>query len=314
MPTYKNLDGTTPTNGFGSILKWKVFDPLSGNGRSTPKHYPTPRRESDLARVQSLAPSLTWVGHATFALRLGKKMIVTDPIWSERINGVVPRNASPGLPLASMPPIDLVTISHSHFDHLDLPTLEKIGKRTRFVVPKDVGEILRGRGLTDVIELDWWQTHREDGVAITLVPAQHWSMRVPWDRNKRLWGGFVYESDEGVAYHAGDTAFSPDVFEAIKSRCPKIDWAMLPIGAYEPVWFMKPQHMGPEEALEAYSILGAKNLCAMHWGTFKLTDEPLEEPPARLRSAWAARHLGPKHLWVFDIGETRRLAQTHESP
>src|SRR5262249_30230042 len=130
----------------------------------------------------------------------------------------------------------------------------------------------------------------------------------PWDRNKRLWGGFVYESREGTAYHAGDTAFSARVFAAIAERFPRIDWAMLPIGAYEPVWFMQTQHMGPAEAGRAWEILGARDLVAMHWGTFKLTDEPLGEPPERLR-AWARERGSSERMWILDIGESRDLVR-----
>jgi L-ascorbate metabolism protein UlaG (beta-lactamase superfamily) len=168
-----------------------------------------------------------------------------------------------------------------------------------------VGEILVKAGLPRVVELGWWDTHDVGSVRVTLVPAQHWSMRVPWDRNARLWGGFVIESDEGRAYHAGDTAWSARVFSEIRERTAgPIDWAMLPIGAYDPPWFMQPQHMGPEEAVRAFQLLGAKHLCAMHWGTFKLTDEPIGEPPERLRACWHAAALDPARLHVFDVGET----------
>jgi L-ascorbate metabolism protein UlaG (beta-lactamase superfamily) len=143
---------------------------------------------------------------------------------------------------------------------------------------------------------------------ITLVPAQHWSMRMPWDRNRRLWGGFVFESPEGCVYHAGDTAMREETFLEIGRRFPRLGWAMLPIGAYDPPWFMQPQHMGPEEAARAFELLGAERLLAMHWGTFRLTDEPLHEPPERLRAEWARRGLDDRRLWILDVGETRRLA------
>jgi L-ascorbate metabolism protein UlaG (beta-lactamase superfamily) len=132
-------------------------------------------------------------------------------------------------------------------------------------------------------------------------------MRVPWDRNESLWGGFVYEAPEVTTYHAGDTAFDEPVFRAIAERFPKIDWAMLPIGAYDPQWFMQPQHMGPEEAGRAWELLGARTLAAMHWGTFKLTDEPVAEPPERMRAYWAERGHAPERLWILDVGETRSL-------
>jgi L-ascorbate metabolism protein UlaG (beta-lactamase superfamily) len=185
--------------------------------------------------------------------------------------------------------------------------LRRIGPGALYVVPRDVGEILTRAGLPRVVELGWWETHVHEGVRISLVPAQHWSMRMPWDRNKRLWGGFVIEGSEGVAYHAGDTAFSERVFSEIAQRMPRIDWAMIPIGAYDPQWFMQPQHINPEEAVTAFEILGAEKFCAMHWGTFRLTDEPLGEPPARLKKRWTERGLDPVRLRIFDVGETMTL-------
>jgi L-ascorbate metabolism protein UlaG (beta-lactamase superfamily) len=204
-------------------------------------------------------------------------------------------------------------VSHSHYDHLDLPTLKRIGKDALYVVPLDVGEILVDAGLPRVVELDWWESYQADGVKITLVPSQHWSMRVPWDRNRRLWGGFVYESEDGVAYHAGDTAYAHEMFQAIAARFPKIDWAMLPIGAYDPPWFMQAQHMGPEEAGRAWETLGARVLCAMHWGTWKLTDEPTGEPPERLRTYWTERGHDAERLWILDVGETRPLSRARST-
>jgi L-ascorbate metabolism protein UlaG (beta-lactamase superfamily) len=203
----------------------------------------------------------------------------------------------------------VVTVSHAHFDHLDLPSLRTLAGRGEplFVVPRDNADLLRGAGIDKVVELGWWESTQAGGVRITCVPAQHWSMRMPWDRNTRLWGGFVYESAEGVAYHAGDTAMSEDVFRAIAVRCPRIDWAMLPIGAYDPTWFMSGQHMGPEEAGRAWELLGARTLVAMHWGTFKLTDEPIGEPPERAKAWFDAKGYPREKLWVLDVGETRGL-------
>ena len=299
--TYRNLDGTTPDKGLTDLLKWR----FTRKRVRTP--FTTPRVANDGTALREEGAHLTWIGHATFVQRLGGKLLATDPIWSRRIQ-IIPRLCEPGVALDRTPRIDVVTVSHAHYDHLDLPTLKRIGPETLFVVPKDNGDILRGAGLDKVVELEWWESHRVGELTITLVPAQHWSMRVPWDRNKRLWGGFVYEGPEGTSYHAGDTAFSERVFREIGERFPNIDWAMLPIGAYEPVWFMQGQHMGPEEAGSAFEILGAKNLVAMHWGTFQLTDEPLGEPPERIRRFFRERDLAAERLWVMDIGETRRLS------
>ena len=300
MTVYKNLDGTTPDKSLGDLVRWQL------NRKKDTTSFTTPVRENDGAELRAESPHLTWIGHATYALRLAKKMIVTDPVWSERV-GPQRRKAKPGVALEKMPKIDVVTVSHTHFDHLDMPTLKRIGKDALYVVPKDVGELLAD--FPRVVELGWWESHEEGDLKITCVPAQHWSMRMPWDRNKRLWGGFVIESPEGTAYHAGDTAFSERVFSEIAERFPKLDWAMLPIGAYDPEWFMSGQHMGPEDAVRAFEILGAKTLCAMHWGTFKLTDEPLGEPPTRVRARWAERDRPGAKLHVPDVGETIALTR-----
>jgi L-ascorbate metabolism protein UlaG (beta-lactamase superfamily) len=307
---YTNLDGTTPDKSLGDLLRWRL-----GRPRDASPPFTMPRRPNDGSGLRVTSPHLTWIGHASFVQRLGGKLIATDPIWRERL-GTVRRLAPPGVAMKDLPPLDVVTVSHSHYDHLDLPTLtdladagRRAGAEPLFVVPLDVGELLTGAGIKNVVELAWWQTHEVPGVKITLVPAHHWSMRVPWDRNKRLWGGFVYESSEGTTYHSGDTALSEQVFRSIQERCPKIDWAMLPIGAYEPRWFMKAQHMSPDDAGEAFELLQARTFCAMHWGTFKLTDEPLDDPPKRIRAYFDERKLAPERLWVMDIGETRPLVR-----
>jgi L-ascorbate metabolism protein UlaG (beta-lactamase superfamily) len=300
MTVYTNLDGTTPDKGFVDVLKWRF------GRRSRPDHFTTPRRDADGSALAQAGAHLTWIGHATWVARISGKIFATDPIWSPRV-GTVKRWTAPGVALEHVPPIDVVTVSHTHYDHLDLPTLRRIGPTALYVVPKDVGEILVDAGLPRVVELGWWESHTIDDVSVTLVPAQHWSMRVPWDRNKRLWGGFVMRGPEGTLYHAGDTAFSERMFAEIARRFPEIDWALLPIGAYDPPWFMQPQHMGPEEAGRAWEILGAKNLVAMHWGTFKLTDEPMGEPPERLRTWFEGRGHDGGRAWIFDVGETRAL-------
>jgi L-ascorbate metabolism protein UlaG (beta-lactamase superfamily) len=310
VPRYVNLDGTTPDKGFGDVLRWQLFDRLARRRPRVDDRYVTPRRDNDGAPLSATEAHLTWIGHATFALRLGGALIATDPVFAPRM-GPARRLVPPGVAPARLPPVDVVTVSHSHYDHMDLPSLRLLASRGSpvFVVPKDNGPILRGAGIDRVVELGWWESTEVRGVRVTCVPAQHWSMRVPWDRNTRLWGGFLYEAAEGVAYHAGDTAFSEDVFRAIAQRAPTIDWALLPIGAYEPTWFMAGQHMGPEEAGRAWELLGARVLVAMHWGTFRLTDEPTGEPPQRMRAWFQAGGHRPERLWVLDVGETRDLVR-----
>ena len=304
MTDYKNLDGTTPDKSIGEVLKWSLLDRISGKRKRDHEPFQTPRADNDLAILKSGSPSLTWIGHATFVQRLGGKLLATDPIWSSRIH-TVQRKAAPGVMLEDVPSLDVVTVSHAHFDHMDMPTLKRIGRDALYVVPKDNRQLLSG--FPNVVELGWWESHTIGDLKITLVPAHHWSMRAPWDRNKRLWGGFVYESPEGTTYHAGDTAFNEQVFREIGERFPNIDWAMLPIGAYDPPWFMSAQHMGPEEAGRAFDLLKARTLVAMHWGTFMLTDEPLGEPPERMRKWWQGRD--ESRLWIMDLGETRALVR-----
>ena len=299
---------TQPDRGFGDVFRWRVLDTLAGRRLRDPADYSytTPVRPNDGSALAAPAPSLTWIGHATFVLRLGGVLVATDPIWSERISGVIRRQAPPGVAFESMPQLDVVTVSHNHYDHLDLPTLRRIGKQALYVTLPGNGIFLRTAGLDKVVELDWWQSHRVGALEITAVPARHWSMRAPWNRNDALWGGFVFRGPEGVAYHSGDTALF-DGFAEIGQRAGPIDWAMLPIGAYEPRWFMEAQHMNPEDAGQAFERLGARRFVAMPWGTFKLTDEPLGEPPARISHFFQEHGLDPGRLWILDIGETRPL-------
>lgn len=314
---------TKPARNLGDILRWRFLDPLTGRGVREPEawdselppfdretvpddaNFVTPRRENGGRCLTETEASLTWVGHASFALRLGRRLILLDPIWRGGF-GPRRRHAAPGLPLPAVASAtDVVLVSHNHFDHLDMGTLRSLGDRPLYVVPLGNAQTLAELG-ANVVELDWWQSHEHEGVRYTLVPARHWSMRMPWTRNQALWGGFVIESDEGVAYHSGDTAYF-EGFAEIAQRCPPIDWAMLPIGAYDPRWFMSPQHMCPEEAGQAFLDLKARHLVAMHWGTFKLTDERLAEPPLRLRHWAKARGVADSSVWIMDVGETRQL-------
>jgi L-ascorbate metabolism protein UlaG (beta-lactamase superfamily) len=196
-----------------------------------------------------------------------------------------------------------VTLSHDHYDHLDTPSLASLKGDPQIVAPLQMGRYL-SRPST---ELDWWQSIESPGLRITLTPAHHWGMRGLSGRNRTLWGGFVYQADGITLYFAGDTALQPAVFQGIRKRFPRIDVAILPIGAYAPGWFMQAQHMDPEEAVTAFELLGARCFVAMHWGTFNLSSEPLREPPDKLRSCWAKRGYREDNLWIMDIGETRVL-------
>jgi len=302
---------TSPARGPGDMLRWKVLDRLPG--RRAPRSPDFAELDRALPAVRpggadalaSGEPVACWIGHATWAFRLGGLLIATDPILGN-ISGVVPRLVPPGVAPDDLPRLDIVVVTHDHRDHMDLATLKRLGPEPLYIVPLGNGPRIARLGHPRIVELDWWQTHREGEVEVTLVPARHWSMREPWNRNDTLWGGYVIRGPEGAAYHAGDTAYG-EHFAEIGRRLGGIDWAMLPIGSYEPRWFMEPQHIDPIEAATGFLELGARHLLAMHWGTFRLTDEPAGEPPARLRAWWAERGLPEERLWILDIGEARRL-------
>ncbi|HEX2568748.1 MAG TPA: MBL fold metallo-hydrolase [Polyangia bacterium] len=302
---FKNLEPPYEPQPYGQVFKWAVSDRFWSRRREAPRRVLIPKKDPDLGLIASAAPSLTWVGHATWLVRLGGLSIVTDPVWSDAIGPRIERNMPPGLELEKAAP-DLVLVTHNHRDHLDEPTIRRIGPKATYVVPHGLGAFFRRRGLDKVHELEWWQEETVGGVKVTFVPSQHWSQRTPFDRNDTLWGGFVIEAEGRRVYHSGDTAYFSG-FGEIGRRFPGIDAALLPIGAYDPEWFMRQQHMTPEDAMRAFLDLGARLFCAMHWGTFKLTDEPLDEPPVLLEQARDAAKLERERVWIAAIGETRAL-------
>jgi len=271
-------------------------------------------------RTQPGALVITWVGHASFLVQIAGQNILTDPMWGERASPIAfagPRRwVRPGIALSDLPPIDAVVQSHNHYDHLDDATVHRLAQRhprARWLVPLGLAPFLRTRGVGEVTELDWWEELHEGGVTYTCAPAQHFSARGPWDRNRTLWCSWGIAAEARRVYFGGDSGLHPE-FGRIGERCGPFDTTLLPIGGYEPRWFMRPVHMNPEEAVVAYRELARSGregrpptFVAMHWGTFKLTDEPMDEPPRRLRAAWAEAGLPPDRLWVPAHGETRAL-------
>lgn len=304
---FTNLDGRSRVVSPLDILKWQLG--LHGERRpKTPSTgVPVPALDNDgRALVGAPRESLTWIGHATFLIQLGGKSVLVDPVLSNRIGFGLQRNVAPGLSWSALPKVDVVLVTHNHRDHMDAPTLQRLGPDPVYVVPRGLGAWFSRRGLTRVTEMDWWQESDVEGLRVTFVPSEHWSRRGLSDTNQTWWGGYVVEAGGARVYHSGDTACF-DGFEQIRKRCPPIDVAMLPIGAYAPRWFMKRQHMNPEDALEAFRALGARRLVAMHWGTFKLTDEPLLEPPALLTDLWQRSEFPKQRLSIPAIGETLLL-------
>ncbi|HUG54847.1 MAG TPA: MBL fold metallo-hydrolase [Vicinamibacteria bacterium] len=272
-----------------------------------PRPGAAPRVDHDPAALQ-LDPGVTWIGHASFHVRLDGASFLTDPMFSERASPLSfagpPRLVRPGVPLDELPHVDFALVSHDHYDHADLPTLRAlVGKGVRLVVPLGMADVVRQAG-ADAIELGWWEHVDLAGVRVHCVPAQHFSGRGLTDRGRRLWAGFVVEGRTRRFYHAGDTGYFGG-FAQIAARLGPIGLAALPIGAYRPVEMMRPVHMDPEEAVRAALDLGTGHALAMHFGTFDLTDEPLDEPPSRFLAEAARRGLGDR-AWVLRIGETRR--------
>jgi L-ascorbate metabolism protein UlaG (beta-lactamase superfamily) len=280
-------------------------------------HFPVDRPDvAWLAHNRSEA-TVTWIGHATVLLQVGGLNVLTDPQFSERASPVSfagpKRVVPPAIALDTLPHIEVVVISHNHYDHLDeasvLALARQPGGPPRFYVPLGVGAWLRARGIEPAGELDWWDARDvgTSGVRVHLVPVQHWSARTLWDRDETLWGGYVLEAPGYRVFFAGDTGYSRD-FADVASRFGRFDLAVLPIGAYEPRWFMSRQHMDPAEAVQAQRDLHAAQSLGVHWGTFVLTDEPLDEPPKKLAEALDAAGVPRDAFWVFRHGETRRLA------
>lgn len=315
--------GASPT-GLRGFLKWRFVDRLL---------HPLPRdsARTGLTNVRSdfadpRAPvdvlALTWIGHATFLVQIGGLNVITDPMLSMRASPLPflgPRRVVPaGVAVEALPPVDAVLLSHNHYDHLDDRTVRRLAEQrpaARWFVPLGLERWLRRRGVREVQELDWWEETRLGPLSIGCTPAQHFSARGVSDRDQTLWCGWSVAAPARQIFFAGDTGYHPE-FPAIGDRFGPFHAALLPIGAYAPRWFMRPVHMSPEEAVQAYRDLHqsrppiagrAAVMVGMHWGTFPLTDEPFDEPPARARAAWQAAGLESQHLWLLAHGESRAL-------
>jgi N-acyl-phosphatidylethanolamine-hydrolysing phospholipase D len=282
-----------------AALKWQL-SPNEFDKSATPVLPVVANDGASLSRPNAPA-ELTWVGHATFAIHEGNDVVLTDPIWSER--ALLPkRKVPPGIPLSAVPPDAFAVISHSHYDHLDSDTVESLPVTVGWYVPLGLGAFFRERGRSDVTELDWWQSAKRGGWTITCVPVQHWSRRFGMPHNSALWCGWLLDSGAHRYFFAGDTGYFGGFAEIGRALGP-IDVALLPIGGYEPRWFMRDQHMNPAEAVRTYRDLGARAMLGMHWGTFDLTDEPMDEPPKALARAVGEMGEDPARVRVLAIGE-----------
>jgi N-acyl-phosphatidylethanolamine-hydrolysing phospholipase D len=329
---FQNVHTEFTPKGLAEVLRWRWN--ATRQGLPPPPLAPIPAVAPELdflhcnaQAAHRMQPSVTWIGHATVMAQLGGLTLLTDPIFSERASPLArigpKRHQPPGIATHQLPHVDLVLASHNHYDHLDEASVDALNRQAGgpplFVVPLGLKPWLADRGVRNAVELDWWQDHRVPGpageVQVTLVPAQHWSARGLTDRLTTLWGGFAVLAPDCHLFYAGDTGYSRDFSDmrqhfAHRQRLEDgggFDIALLPIGAYEPRWFMAIQHVNAEEAVKIHRDLGAKKSLGVHWGTFELTDEPLDEPPRALAEQRRVQGLADDDFFVMAIGETRRL-------
>lgn len=305
-------------HGLASFLKWQ-WDTAGKDWQSAT----LPVINTPAARLQNAKQDsqITWIGHSSFLIQHAGSNILTDPLFSERTSPVQwagPKRLTP-LPfeLNTLPPIHAVVISHSHYDHLDRNTVLALQKHSapRFYVPMGLAAWFRNEGIKNVVELNWWQHHAQPSPPnnpngdwlFTAVPAQHFSGRTATDRNKTLWAGWVMQQGKHKIYFAGDTGYSDD-FKHIGDYFGGVDLALIPIGAYSPRWFMKPMHINPQEALNIHQDVRAKQSIGMHWGTFRLTDEPLIEPKQQLQALMANEKSSPTSFHTMQHGQTLGLS------
>ncbi|HZO21238.1 MAG TPA: MBL fold metallo-hydrolase [Steroidobacteraceae bacterium] len=298
--------GSRGNRSFGDFLKWQRT--------REPKVWP--RWVLNRARPElppAVVPgqiALTFINHITFLVQFAGLNILTDPVYSWRVSpfrSLGPQRVrDPGLAFEDLPPIHLVLVSHNHYDHLDLPTLMKLEAvhAPHFITGLGNRPFLQQFGLRSVDELDWWESRSVAAANITMTPARHWSSRRPRNRNRTLWGGFCVHSGGCQLYFAGDTGYGPH-FREVRERFGQVNLALLPIGAYEPRWFMSNQHMDPDEAVRAHLDLGAKVSVGSHFGCFQLTDEGIDDPIVELAAARQRHAVSEEDFPVLNTGETR---------
>ena len=327
---FQNNDIEFEPLGVAELLCWRWR--AASEGLPPPPHAPIPRVAADIAFLRANAgaaaePAVTWIGHSTVLAQVGGLNLLTDPVFSARASPLAfvgpKRQQPPAVALAELPHIELVLVSHNHYDHLDAGSVDALnaqaGGPPLFIVPLGIGPWLAGRGIVNVAELDWWQSRTLRGpqgeVEVMLVPAQHWSGRGLTDRMHTLWGSFAVFAPDAHLFFAGDTGYSRDFANAGRRFAERqqpssgggFDLALLPIGAYEPRSLMARQHVNVDEAVMIHLDLGAKRSLGVHWGTFELTDEALDAAPLALPAARSAHGVSDGAFLTIAIGETLRL-------
>ncbi len=309
---FRNLYGHSE-RGLGDLLRWQLGLDPNEPPFIPPDQLPPYKPEvvkPDLPRIKNPGPDqiqITWVGHSTFLIQMEGVNMLTDPIFNDRSSpfsfGGIRRLAPPGLKLEDLPPIHVVIISHNHYDHLDKHTVEALGNKPTYFVPLGLAEWFSKRKIENVVELDWWQASSLAGLKFYSVPVQHFSGRTPFDRNETLWSGWIIQGKRGKIFFAGDTGYSP-IFRGIGERFGPMSVSLIPIGAYRPRWFMKPVHGDPPEAVRIHQDTNSRQSIASHWRTFKLSGEPIEEPPRYLEKALKDAGIDEKKFILMRFGET----------
>jgi L-ascorbate metabolism protein UlaG (beta-lactamase superfamily) len=317
---FTNVHGPAGGRPFSQFLRWQIERSREGLPRPPSQHvpgydgFPVVRPDLALLHANHRGPrvTVTWIGHATLYVQMGGRNLLFDANFSQRASPVSFAGPQRRVPLPvtldELPPVDVVLTSHNHYDHLDEPTVRQLiaqrGGQPLFVAPLGMDLWLREVGATRVERFDWWDRHRLLGLEITMTPVQHWSARSLNDRNATLWGGWAVRADGFSFWFSGDCGYSQD-FRDIGERFGGFDLAALAVGGYEPRWFMQDQHINPLEAVQAFLDLRAKQAVGVHWGTFELTDEPLDAPIGELPRALDALGVARDRFVLYRHGETR---------
>ncbi|MFS0635406.1 MBL fold metallo-hydrolase [Mesobacillus foraminis] len=299
---YTNLNDVSNKKNFRDMLKWmkerrgKVKD-LAFSIEQCP--------DKKIAEIKENREktSYTWIGHSTFLIQMNGLNILTDPVWAKRM-GVQKRLTEPGIPLKELPNIDAVIISHAHYDHLDFPTLKQLKGIPHYFVPAGLKTLFNRKGYQNVTEMNWWEYRQYKDVTFHFVPAQHWTRRSLRDMNTSHWGGWILQgtAPSDTMYFVGDTGYF-DGFKEIGSKF-NIDTVFMPIGAYEPEWFMADSHISPEDSVQAFIELKAKTFVPMHYGAYRLADDTGPEALDRLVKEWKSKKLPVEKLRALRIGES----------
>lgn len=329
MPKFRfnNIDNVSTDKTLKQFRQWREERRRKIKDYSfvVPSHAP----ELTYLQENKETTTITWVGHSTFFIQYMGLNIVTDPVWAERM-AFNRRLTPPGIPIHDVPPLDVILLSHSHYDHMHMASLRKLySAGTTVIVPVGLKSKMIRKGFHRCQEMNWWEHVIVGGVRISFVPAQHWTRRTLMDTNTSHWGGFVLQSEAHVSGHGGTLDANPEVaseklapmpptiyfvgdtgyfrgFREIGERFP-IDLTLMPIGAYEPEWFMTSQHVTPEEALQGFVETGSKLMVPMHYGTFKLADDTPREALDRLEAERERLGIAPERIQVLGHGETLRV-------